>query len=39
VPLRFGGRQRGRYTMSVYLFWTGSGPQLPRASVASVAVD
>jgi hypothetical protein len=39
VPVRFSQEQRGRYVMSVYLFWENSGPQRPRASVSSIAVD
>jgi hypothetical protein len=38
VPVHFTADHRGRYVMSVYLFWPGSGPQRPRASVTSVAV-
>jgi len=39
VPVQFRAPQRGRYVMSVYLFWAGSGPQRPRASVTSILVD
>jgi hypothetical protein len=39
VPVRFTQAQRGRYIMGVYLFWRDSGPQLPRASLTSIAVE
>ena len=39
VPIRFAAGQRGRYAMSVYLFWPDSGPQRPRASVTSIGVE
>lgn len=39
VPVHFTDGQRGRYVMSVYLFWPDSGPQRPRASVTSIGVE
>jgi hypothetical protein len=39
VPVRFTQAQRGRYVMGVYLFWSGSGPQPPRASLTSISVE
>ena len=39
VPVRFPAGMRGRYVMSVYLFWRDSGPQYPRASLMSIFVE
>jgi hypothetical protein len=39
VPVRFPTGTRGRFVMSVYLFWQDSGPQYPRTSLTSVLVE
>jgi hypothetical protein len=39
VPVRFTDAQRGRYGLAIYLFWPDSGPQYPRASLTSIAVE
>jgi len=39
VLVRFAQAQRGRYVMGVYLFWSTSGPQPPRAWLTSITVE
>jgi hypothetical protein len=39
VSIRFTDTQRGSYSLSNYLFWSGSGSQYPRSSLSTFVVE